>query len=139
MALSTKQRLDWDCIMPNGDPNDCVSYRPLEQFAALYLVFSEVRTAQQLLNFFNHYGPLTWIDWTTKLNSDSEMFRDEHLTNCESEPASRAVSRTCVGSVFFKDRVQVFLQDSHPCVLDFNLVGRNTPMLARFTVSAPFT
>lgn len=121
---------DVDCIMPNGDPSDWILYRPLEQFADLYLVLSEVRTPQQFLNFVNQYGPLTWADRTTKHftwadgtkpNSDSqdglpmfgdpvpgglataEMFRD--LLNLQKLGDPRRLAR------HFKSKIARFVGD----------------------------
>jgi hypothetical protein len=60
------RHLEW--IVPLGTQSDWITYRPLEQFKDLYLLFSEIRTAPELLAFVNQWGPLSWSDSPIKPN-----------------------------------------------------------------------
>jgi hypothetical protein len=46
-----------DCIVENG--GDWIPYRPIQQFDALYLGFANVESANDLLKFYNRFGPLS--------------------------------------------------------------------------------
>lgn len=48
-----------DCIVANG--GKWISYRPLDQFDTLYIIFAGVKTPSDLLKFINMFGPLTPI------------------------------------------------------------------------------
>jgi hypothetical protein len=48
-----------DCIVANGGKR--IPYRPLDQFDALYPVFADLKTPNDLLRFINTFGPLTSI------------------------------------------------------------------------------
>jgi len=48
-----------DCIVANG--GKWLSYRPLDQFDTLYIVFAGVKTPSDFLKFINTFGPLTCV------------------------------------------------------------------------------
>src|SRR5262249_13940126 len=78
-------------IIRNGPER--VSYRPLDQWNDLYLVFSNVRTADQLLRFIEQYGELlpgnsAWGDFVEQGLKNAQFFRD--LVQCKERPRALA-------------------------------------------------
>ncbi len=51
---------DVDWIVPKGDQDDAVKYRPFAGGGDLCNAFASVRAPDELLKFINDHGPLTW-------------------------------------------------------------------------------
>jgi hypothetical protein len=47
-------------IVPNGEPNDEIRYRPFARGSDLCAAFASIQSPGELLRFVNGHGPLTW-------------------------------------------------------------------------------
>jgi hypothetical protein len=62
-SLDSSAQRPGDCIVANG--GKWIPYRPLERFDSLYVVFANVKTSAELLEFINNFGPLTPVGFAS--------------------------------------------------------------------------